>query len=250
MSAARSPRKRIDVLLDVFAAVRQARPDARLTRVGGPFTAEQRVRARDLGVAATRSSCCRSWTARRSPPSTGARPLALLPSEREGFGLPIVEALARGTPMVASDIPVLREIGSGRGGPIARSATSPPGPRPFCALMRERDTDAAAWQARRHGGLARAADSQLGHLHRGRWSRVPIGGLAVCRRRRRRDVREPPACMKRVLHVGKFYPPHPGGMERVVETLCHASAGLVENHVLALNDGRADRSRRSSTACT
>jgi rhamnosyl/mannosyltransferase len=43
----------------------------------------------------------------------------------------------------------------------------------------------------------------------------------------------------RVLHVGKFYPPHPGGMERVVETLCQASRGLVENHVLAASSSRA-----------
>jgi rhamnosyl/mannosyltransferase len=45
--------------------------------------------------------------------------------------------------------------------------------------------------------------------------------------------------MMRVLHVGKFYPPHPGGMERVVETLCQASRGIVENHVLVANHGRA-----------
>jgi glycosyltransferase involved in cell wall biosynthesis len=44
--------------------------------------------------------------------------------------------------------------------------------------------------------------------------------------------------MMRVLHVGKFYPPHPGGMERVVETLCRASRGLVENHVLVSNHSR------------
>jgi len=42
----------------------------------------------------------------------------------------------------------------------------------------------------------------------------------------------------RVLHVGKFYPPHPGGMERVVETLCQSTRGLVENHVLATSAGR------------
>ena len=41
--------------------------------------------------------------------------------------------------------------------------------------------------------------------------------------------------MMRVLHVGKFYPPHPGGIERVVETLCQSSRGLVENHVLVMN---------------
>lgn len=44
--------------------------------------------------------------------------------------------------------------------------------------------------------------------------------------------------MKRVLHVGKFYPPVPGGMERVVETLCRASAGLVGSDVLVMNTGR------------
>jgi glycosyltransferase involved in cell wall biosynthesis len=44
--------------------------------------------------------------------------------------------------------------------------------------------------------------------------------------------------MTRVLHVGKFYPPHAGGMERVVETLCQSTRGLVDNHVLVANDSR------------
>lgn len=40
---------------------------------------------------------------------SGARAL-VFPSDDEGFGLPTVEALACGTPVVASDIPVLREV--------------------------------------------------------------------------------------------------------------------------------------------
>jgi glycosyltransferase involved in cell wall biosynthesis len=37
----------------------------------------------------------------------------LMPSLAEGFGLPVIEALAQGTPVVASDIPAHREAGAG-----------------------------------------------------------------------------------------------------------------------------------------
>ena len=44
--------------------------------------------------------------------------------------------------------------------------------------------------------------------------------------------------MTTVLHVGKFYPPVSGGMERVLESLCRATADRVANRVLVFNEGR------------
>jgi glycosyltransferase involved in cell wall biosynthesis len=150
------PRKRIDVLLAVLRAVRLARPDVRLIRVGGPFTAEQRVHARELGVADAIAVV--PFVDRQTLAAIYRRAaIALLPSEREGFGLPLVEALACGTPVVASDIAVLREVGG-------TAAT-------FCGvgdvgewrdrilhLLREREEDGDAWQQRRELGLERAAE--------------------------------------------------------------------------------------------
>jgi glycosyltransferase involved in cell wall biosynthesis len=175
------PRKRIDMLLDVFAGVRGARPEVRLTRVGGPFTAEQRIRARDIGVLdaihvlpfVDRATLAAVY--RRSA-------LALLPSDREGFGLPVVEALACGTPMVASDIPALREVGSSAVTfcPVGAAAEWV---ETILRLLRERDSDAAAWRLRRTAGLARAADFS--------WSRYTEGVVARYRSIAGRPAEEP-----------------------------------------------------------
>ena len=39
----------------------------------------------------------------------------------------------------------------------------------------------------------------------------------------------------RVLHVGKYYPPVPGGMERVLQLLCESERQLVDSRVLVVN---------------
>jgi glycosyltransferase involved in cell wall biosynthesis len=44
--------------------------------------------------------------------------------------------------------------------------------------------------------------------------------------------------MLRVLHVAKFYPPVPGGMERVVQSLCASTRGRLDSRVLAFGTGR------------
>jgi glycosyltransferase involved in cell wall biosynthesis len=103
-------RKRIDTLLEVFATVRATFAGARLIRVGGPLTAVQRRQARDLGI---EEAIVTVPFLDRSTLAAIYRhcALLLLTSDREGFGLPVLEALACGTPVVASDIPALREVG-------------------------------------------------------------------------------------------------------------------------------------------
>ena len=104
------PRKRIDVLLRVFAGVIAKAPGARLIHVGGRLTAPQWDLARQLGV--TRSVTELPFVERSVLSAVYRRSTLLLqPSEAEGFGLPVVEAMAHGCPVVASGLPVLREIG-------------------------------------------------------------------------------------------------------------------------------------------
>lgn len=62
----------------------------------------------------------------------------VLPSLREGFDLPLVEALRAGAPVVASDLPVHRELAGGRARYFA-----PSNPTQLLAALRSTGTDAA-----------------------------------------------------------------------------------------------------------
>ena len=103
-------RKRIEDVLGIFAKLRARIPKLRLLRVGGVFTNEQQRLARDLGVAASINVLPHIDAAHLAAVYRRAR-LIIQPSESEGFGLPVIEAMACGTPVIASDIPALREVG-------------------------------------------------------------------------------------------------------------------------------------------
>jgi glycosyltransferase involved in cell wall biosynthesis len=104
------PRKRIDVLLDVFAEVRRRRPGLTLVQVGGEWTPGQREQLARLGIEAAVMQL-RGLERSRLAEFYRRAALVLQPSEAEGFGLPVVEALACGAAVIASDLPVLREVG-------------------------------------------------------------------------------------------------------------------------------------------
>ena len=138
------PRKRIDVLLRTFAELCAERPQLRLVRVGGPFTGAQAELARQLGVA--ERIVTPSFLDDRTLAAIYRRAtLVLLPSDREGFGLPLVEAMAAGTPVVASDLAT--QGGGGRRG-ILRGRRGVAGVNGFSTCW----TSGSAPAPRRPGG--------------------------------------------------------------------------------------------------
>lgn len=148
-------RKRIDLVLRVFAQVRRLVPEARLVRVGGDFTGEQRELAKRLELDG--SVVVLPFLERETVAAVYRRAaLVILPSEEEGFGLPVLEAMTCGTPVVASDLPVLREVGGEAavylpvGGVEEWGAT-------IGRLLAERRSDPGAWERRRRAGEAQAA---------------------------------------------------------------------------------------------
>ncbi|GAC1449571.1 MAG: hypothetical protein NVS2B14_18940 [Chamaesiphon sp.] len=104
------PRKRIDVLLNVFARLQAKYPDLQLVKVSGHWTQDQQEQITRLGIA---SSIIYLKELERTTVATLYRmaSVVLLTSQAEGFGLPVIEALACGAIIAVSDIPVLREVG-------------------------------------------------------------------------------------------------------------------------------------------
>ncbi|CAN5784740.1 hypothetical protein BH23PLA1_BH23PLA1_00600 [soil metagenome] len=149
------PRKRIDVLLEVVAEVRRQWPAALLVRAGGPLTEEQRRLASKLGLAGSIVELPRldrrvlAAVYRRSA-------LVLQPSEAEGFGLPVAEALACGADVLASDLEVLREVG-GEAAAYRPVADVPAWAAAVGERLERRRSDPDARQALQAAGIERVA---------------------------------------------------------------------------------------------
>lgn len=102
-------RKRIPLLLRAFAELTPVVPGARLVRVGGALPPEQRRIAAEHGVADRIVEL--PFLDRKTLAAVYRRAaLVVYPSEREGFGLPLVEAMACGAPILAADLTVFREV--------------------------------------------------------------------------------------------------------------------------------------------
>jgi glycosyltransferase involved in cell wall biosynthesis len=147
-------RKRIDALLAICAALVARVPDLHLVRVGGPFTVPQQRMIHDLGLE-DRISVVGFLDERTLAAMYRRAALVLLPSEREGVGLPLLEAMACGTPVVASDLPVLREVG-GAAVEYCHVNDTDAWVRTASGLIDERRRDPVRWSARQAAGRTRA----------------------------------------------------------------------------------------------
>lgn len=104
------PRKRVDFLLRLFAELRRRFPDLHLVKVGGSWQPEHIDCIQQHGLA---GAIRHVHGIERSTLAALYRNTSLLmiPSDSEGFGLPALEGLACGAPVLVSDIPVFREVG-------------------------------------------------------------------------------------------------------------------------------------------
>lgn len=148
------PRKRVDVLLRVFAGLREQFPAVRLVRVGGEFSDSQQRLIEDLRLGS--SVMVLPFLEERTLAAVYRRAALLLqPSEREGFGLPVAEALACRLPVLASDLPVLREVG-GAATTYCEVGDVSAWTEAAIGLLKERQEEPFLWSARRTEGASYA----------------------------------------------------------------------------------------------
>ncbi|HZD66765.1 MAG TPA: glycosyltransferase family 1 protein [Acidimicrobiales bacterium] len=142
--------KNVNTTLRVLAALRAGGLDATLLRAGAPLNPSERDLADCLGVASavvdtgiiTDAGLARLYAASDA---------LVFPSFYEGFGLPVLEAMASGTPVVASDCPALVELTGGAA--LHAPADDVAGLTEALATVL---TSAPERDRLRHAGLARA----------------------------------------------------------------------------------------------
>jgi len=125
-----TPRKRLDLAIEAAAIVARTEPNLRLAISGplGAHSAENAAHAKHLqNLAAELGFRDKVIFMHQLQVGAGVHPVAdadiaglfrladvvVMPSESEGFGLPVLEAGIAGTPIVCADIPVLREVSGG-----------------------------------------------------------------------------------------------------------------------------------------
>jgi glycosyltransferase involved in cell wall biosynthesis len=146
------PRKNLDTLLDAFAELRKMGRTEHLVLIGPAGWNEAALKRRiesefAPGVVVRLPSV---WS---ELPTWYAHASAFVfPSTQETFGLPMLEAMACGTPVVAADIPALREVGA-----AAALYVPPRNADELAATLHQLLTNPEQRETTRQLGLVRAA---------------------------------------------------------------------------------------------
>jgi glycosyltransferase involved in cell wall biosynthesis len=149
-ASAMRPHKNLRRLLDAWALLSEERPVLVLAGYRTEHEEELRAHAGSLGLAGDTRFV--GWVS--SADLEGLYRLAssfVFPSLYEGFGLPVLEAMARGLPVACSDRGALREVA----GDAAR-IFDPESPRSIAEAVDELQRDAALAASLRAAGLERA----------------------------------------------------------------------------------------------
>ncbi len=217
-----APNKKIEDLIDLVSLLREAGRDARLVVAGAHQKASAyfrmlSARARPLGKAALflgavpQHELCACLRAAH---------LFVSMSEHEGFGLPLVEAMAAGVPVVAYDAAAVSEALGGAG--VLFSPKSLPHVAALCEILlddpvrRRRIVEA---QRRRAAKLT--PEASLAALAEALGPLLP-----------RRARRQPPARPRVAFVIHRYGPEIVGGAERHCRSVAHRMASRWDVEVL------------------
>jgi glycosyltransferase involved in cell wall biosynthesis len=171
------PRKNVDALISAYEALPRPLREARqLVIVGKYGWGAEALKARLDRLGAERGVVWFDYVTREDLHALYWRAgMFVYPSLAEGFGLPVLEALAAGVPVVASDLPSLREVAQAH----AR----------FVAPDRIDDIASAIVAVDRAGSGAITVEAGRAHARRFTWERCAMGTLDVYRELLRRGER-------------------------------------------------------------
>jgi glycosyltransferase involved in cell wall biosynthesis len=156
----RLPHKNFEALLEAVALIPESRRPHLVITGGGPDDPLRPVMIR-LGLEAWVELA--GWVTTEQLEALYARAAAVVvPTLFEGFGLPVLEGMARGCPVICSELPVLREVGGG-----AADYFDPGDPRSIAAAINStlanpaRRAELARLGLERSSGFSWARTAQL-----------------------------------------------------------------------------------------